>query len=348
MAQRRTEQPTARKLARARSLGMVPRSPELSAAAALLAAAGIVLWDGPAALAALRALARAGLTAGAQPQLPEDLFTVLAAPLRQVGLHAAAWLAVIAFAAWLAGFVQVGPLLSGPAVTPDLARLSPAERLRALASGENLEELAVSAVKLAVVLVAAACVLAPSVRGVLALPLGTVPRAPGLVAGLLLDFALRMGAVLALLGVCDLILRRVRHVRQQRMTRRELEDEWRESYGVPEQRQRRRRLQAELSAQAAVAGLARADVLLLDARGRAVALAFDAADAAQHAPRVVAKAAGRAGLRMHAFAVQHDVPVRWEGAWVAALFRLELTEPVPPEHYETAAEVFAELSGSGS
>src|SRR5262245_52052847 len=123
MSESRTETATARKQAQARSRGLVARSPELSAAAALLAVTLVLAWNGGRLVDALRALLRAGLSAAALPRAAEPVLAPLSAPLRDVGFALVPLLFAAACAAWLAGFVQVGPLWSGAAVAPDAARL---------------------------------------------------------------------------------------------------------------------------------------------------------------------------------------------------------------------------------
>jgi flagellar biosynthesis protein FlhB len=343
MSESRHLEATARKLAHARSRGLVARSPELSAAAAVLAVTGLLAWNGGGLLGALRGLVRAGLGAAAEPEAHGPVLAPLLGPLREAGLALLPLLLAAAAAAWLAGFAQVGPLLSGAAVAPDLERLSPAERLRALFSAERGSELVFSALKLAVLLGVALGALLPSLRGIASLAQGGAPRAQGVLASAAGNFALRMGAALALVGLIDLVMRRVRHARELRMSRRELIEEQRETLGMPEQLAHRRRLRQELRAQAELAGLERASVLLLDAAGRALALAFDASDEAQHAPRVVAKGQAELARRMHATAELRDLPVRWAGPLVGALFPLELTETVPSAHHAAVAELFASL-----
>jgi len=132
------------------------------------------------------------------------------------------------------------------------------------------------------------------------------------------------------------------------MSRRELELELRETYGPRELRERRARLQREALAQGALAEVERASVLLLDAGGRALALAFDPDDAAQRAPRVVLKVQGALCTRVRAAAETAGVPVRFEPSLVSELHRLELTEQVPASSYAAVAEVFRELPAHAS
>ncbi len=338
-----TEQATPRKRARARRAGRVARSPDLGAATGLLALLGTLAWAGPRALHALRELMLRGLRAAAEPSPSASLPVSLREPALQAAWPLLGALLAIALGAWLAGFLQVGPLLAGGALGFDARRLDPARRLRAMLSADALLSALLAACKLGLLLALGAYLLARDLRGLFALPAGSAPRALGVLALAVQSLALRLALAAALLGLADLALRRVRHARQLRMSRRELGEELRESHGPVELRERRARLLQQARAQIALSELAQASVLLLDASGRAVALAFDPADASQRAPRLLAKAQGALCSRLRARAEQDGVPVRFEPALVALLFRLELTEQVPPASYVALAAIFAGL-----
>jgi flagellar biosynthetic protein FlhB len=341
MDEPRTEQATPQKLARARREGLVPRSPDLTGAAVLLALLGALGVAGPSLLFALRELMSRALRAAAEPAVPA--LQVLGEPLRQLALLLLYPLLAVAFAAFLAGFLQVGPLLAARAIAPDLRRLDPLERLRAFVSQERLLDACWGAFKLGALLFVAAFAIAHDARGVLSLATGSVPRGLSVVGAAMVDLALRVAIAAAVLGAADLVYRRVRHKQQLRMGRRELALELRESHGSPEQRERRKRLQDEARAQAELAEIDRASVLLLDGTGRALALRFDPDDMSQRAPLVVAKAQGRLVARLQSKAAQAGVPARFAPALVGLLFRLELTEQVPPAYYDGVAELFADI-----
>lgn len=343
MDEPRTEEPSARKLLRARAQGLVARSPDLGAAAGLLGLALVIAGSAEPLLRALRALLLAGLRAAAAPPAANAPLAPLLAPARDVALGLLVPLLAIAAATACASFVQVGPLFALSALAPAAERLSPAQRLRALLSPERLPELALAALKLGLLLLAAAWALWPHARELLQLPLARPGQALPLAGALLHALCWRMGLALAALGVIDLVYRRYRHRQRLRMGRRELAEELRESYGSPEARERLHRAREQLRAQIAAAGMRDASVLLIDGAGRALALAFDAADLAQRAPRVLEKGEGQVALRMQAAAAAHRVPVRLEPALTRALFRLELTETVPAQHYAAVAELFTGL-----
>src|SRR5436190_18928320 len=135
MHEPRTEPASPRKLSQARREGRVARSADLIAAAALLALAGVATWSGLRVLRALRALLEQALSAaaGAVPPSPAVLLTAVL----EVASVALAALIAIAAAAALTGFVQVGPLWSSASIAPDLRRLDPSARLRALFDAER-------------------------------------------------------------------------------------------------------------------------------------------------------------------------------------------------------------------
>jgi flagellar biosynthetic protein FlhB len=337
-----SEQATPRKLERARRAGVVARSGDLVAASALLAGVGALIFVGPGLWGSMRALVVRGLGAAAALDVggPE----LLAAPLQRLAWLAAVPLAAAASAAWLAGFVQVGPLFASELLTPGLRK----PQFGALFAPGRLLDLGWTALKVCALGLVAALNLESSARAVLSLYRGRAPHAWSTLLAATQDLIVHVAFAALLIGVADLVYRRVRRARQLRMGRRELAFELREHYGVPELRERRRQLQLEARARAASVALENATVLLLDGRGRALALAFDAADSAQRAPRVAAKAEAALAQRLRIAAEQHAIPVRLHPGLVAMLFALELTEEVPPACYEALAEIMRELDSQAS
>jgi flagellar biosynthetic protein FlhB len=176
--------------------------------------------------------------------------------------------------------------------------------------------------------------------------LSSLPRtdpahALSVLARLGVDIVLRMSVAVVVFGTIDLTLRRLRAQRALRMSRRELNAELRESYGLPEHRARRERLQREARAAAEIAAVQQARLLLIDGhrtrRARAIAIGLRG-----RSPTVVAKGQGALAVRMRAAAAQAGVPVRDHARLVSALFRCELGDVVATDHYADLAESFVE------
>ena len=333
MAEARTEQPTARRQTEARAEGRVAISSELAFGLALLAGAGGTAFFGARLVAACRALLERALAAPAQasPGLAS-----LSDALEAVALCLLPLLVCVALGAALGGFVQVGPLWAGGALSPRAERLSPAARLRALP--ERLRALSWNAVRALVLGLAALVLAAQAARGLQGLAWSSPARAASVLGSLALQVTLWLAGVALALGLADLVLRVLRLRRELMTSRHELTRELRESYGLPEHRVARRRLAEQASAHASVEAISQACVLLLDERGRALALAFDEHDPAQRAPRVVAKGEASTATRMHAAAEAAGVPIALAPWLLGTLHRLELGESVPPEHHVELAE----------
>lgn len=344
MDESRTEPATPKKLARARQQGQSPRSPDLCAAAGVLALVGALLVLGTQLSGALQELLRRALLAAAAPDGP--VVSALTTPARETAMLVGYALCAVAIASGLAGFVQVGPGFASAAFAPDAQRLDPMQRLRDTLSPARLLEIVWMLLKFFALLAIGAGVLWSGLRGLLATAFGSAQHAAAVLCVLVLTVALRTSFLAALLGAVDLVYRHLRHRQQQRMSRHELAQEQRESYGVPEHRERRRRLQQEASVALSLADLQTARVLLLDGTGRALALAFDVADEKQHAPRVVAKAHGPVAHKLWAKAEQAGIAVRLQPALVTALYRLELTEAVPATQYAAVAEVLRDVASA--
>jgi flagellar biosynthesis protein FlhB len=342
MDEPRTEAATPRKLARARRQGIVPKSPELAAAGVSLALLACLAGLGARWLRALAALVTAALGAASAPRPPG--VAVLAEPLREVAWLATAPLLAIAAAAVLSNLVQVGPLFAVGGAAPDLRRLDPLPRMRALLSGQRWAGALFALLKASVVLAVAASVIVDARNALGTLALGSPARALHVLAVVCGQLVLYVAIALVLLGAADLIYRRVQHARALRMSRRELRHERREDGGLPEHRALRRRLHAELLAQQ---GLDGACLLLVDsATTRALALSFDAA--ADSAPRVALKAQGELARHMRARAEQRGLAVCVAPGLIAALFSLELTELVPRAQHAELAALMRELIAGGA
>jgi flagellar biosynthetic protein FlhB len=162
------------------------------------------------------------------------------------------------------------------------------------------------------------------------------------------QLVLRIAIASTVLGSLDLAYRRFVLAKSLRMTRRELDEEHKESHAAPELRAERSRAFREAQAQAELGALQDSQLLLLDARGRAVALAFDREDSSQQAPRVAARGQGVLGSRMQHAALAANVPVHLDTPLVAMLFRLELGEEIPALAYPRVASLLAESASNRS
>jgi flagellar biosynthesis protein FlhB len=336
MSQQKTEEPTPKKLRKARERGQVPRSREVGTAAVLLAAAVGLAWLGPAALVSM---VRPFEAWGAMPSQPTTahLASALGGAGWAVARALAPLLAWLTLAGALAAYLQVGPLFSLHPVQPEPSRIDPIKGAGRLVSTRQAVELLKTLTKMAVVAAVGWATLRDGLRGV-ATASGLAPGDVLASGGALVQrLLLRVGAAMAALALLDLLYQRWQHRRDQRMTKDELRREHRESEGDPHARRHRERMHREIVEHAIVEEVRRADVLVVNPTHLAVALRYDAG--AADAPEVRAKGQDALARRMVEAAREAGVPVLRDVPLARALYELDMGDEIPPELYDAVAAV---------
>lgn len=235
----RTEEPSARRIREARLDGRVARSPDLVAACLVLAAAGGVTLAGGAAVRRLGEFLAASLDPARPFAAPDALEgAAIEGALAGASIVVPAACGLFTIAA-LAGFVQVGPLVTARPLSPRLARLSPAANLAGLAARRPMRRLATDLAKVIAAVVAAWWAIGGDLAGVVGLGSMAAGESAAAAAGLLVRVAFAVGAAFLAIGLVDWILERRRIHGELRMTRREAMEERKEEEGDPAWRRRR-------------------------------------------------------------------------------------------------------------
>ncbi len=239
----------------------------------------------------------------------------------------------------LVGLAQTGGLFAPEAIRLRLERLDPAAGLRRLftpvALGRAAHTTAVSAAALALGLWLLAERLPTLLRLPRLRPSAAWSEAAGAAAGALVPVLVLLAAAASF----DLLLQRHRHLRGLRMTRAEVEREFREDEGDPRLRAERRRLQASVGN-----APRRATCVVVNPTRIAVALAHRLGG--DDAPVVLGKGTGARAAALRREARRLGVPVVHDRELARALFRLaEVGEAIPEELYEATAAVLAWVHG---
>lgn len=307
----RSEQPTRRRLQRAREHGQVARSGDLSSALCVLAIIAICGWWLP------RLLERA------VAMISDSL--ALSGGSLEVALADSAWWLIemvavagglLMLAAVAAGVLQVGGLCAPSVVAPDPGRLDPLKGFSRLFGGRGAMRAVLSASKVVLVPGAVSAVLIHHRLALLSLS-----EAPSSLEGLaaLAPVALHAAgagaAVLLALGSCDLAWQRHAWRADLKMTRREVMDERRELEGDAVLRNRRR---STLASWRDMGRLAGASIVVA---GEEIAVAIAWRGATMTAPLVVGEARGTGAAAMVARAAASGVPVAQLPGLASSLFR---------------------------
>ncbi|MEM9188423.1 MAG: EscU/YscU/HrcU family type III secretion system export apparatus switch protein [Myxococcota bacterium] len=336
VADAKTEQPTPRRLRRARQEGFVPRSRALTALFVLAVALGMLPWLGTELSHAFRRCF-ASLSEQTRHPSPRDAASALLGALDAVAWPVGVFfLAVLATAATVA-FLQVGPVFASRALTPRANRIGSVGLLDRMQEGAI--ELLLSTVGLILLSLPLIYFLTPR--------LVLLAEATSLELSETLLSVLGVGAVHLLLAfaafaVADAVVRRVRHVWRLRMTVREVRDEERQTMGDPTSRTRRRRRHRELLQEVPLESQVGLDtIFLLGASGRLAVLRY----VPEKVPVLLGVVVGDEARRILRVADRIDASPVAAPSLVASLQGLPVQRELPRRLWEPAGRAILAVEG---
>ncbi|HSA82149.1 MAG TPA: EscU/YscU/HrcU family type III secretion system export apparatus switch protein [Geminicoccaceae bacterium] len=228
--------------------------------------------------------------------------------------------------------------MSAAPLVPKLEQIPPIAGAKRLFSLRSLVEFAKGVGKVALVGAAGTALLWPA--------RATIVEGAELELGALLvvlhDLASRLLAgitvLVGLIALLDTLYQRFEHRKRLRMSRRDLQDEFKQTKGDPFIKARLKSLRMERARRRMMAEVPRAMVVVTNPTHVAVALRYDAPTMA--APLLVARGIGPLAERIRAVARDHGVPLIENPPLARALHAgVELGAEVPPAHYRAVAEV---------
>lgn len=331
-------EPTPRKLEEARKKGQIPRSQDMTAAAAYL---GLLLAALIFGRQSIQQVGSAAMVLIDQPErLAPLIFGGAAAPvggiLTAILLGLAPWFGLPALAVILAIVVQKSFAVTGENLVPKLSRISPLATAKQKFGRNGLFEFAKSAVKLAVISLVLGFYLAREAPALLSL----VHLAPGMataeMARLLTEFLAVLLVFTALVAGIDYLWQRSEHFRRNRMSQKELRDETKESEGDPHMKFERRRRGMDIATNRMLAEVPKADVVIVNPLHYAVALKWSRKKGA--APVCVAKGVDEVAARIREAAAEAGVPIHRDPPTARAIYAtVDLDREIRPDHYRAVA-----------
>ena len=336
----RSEAATPHKLSEARKRGQVPKSAD--AVAALVFASAVVYlyaqgWD------VVRAQFRfdrlifaeaAGVVAS-----PANLWHIVSVALRESMSLLLPFLATLVIAAIVGNVAQTGGVFSLHPVKPDWDRVNPVNGLKRLFSTRTLFDAFRACAKLALlgwVVYESLTALLPQFYRLAGLaPLG---HARFLVADAA-ALGLKIAIALFVIAAIDLAYTRREFAKRQRMSKRELKDEFKHREGDPRIRARLRELRREaLKRTLSLRRTRDADVVVTNPTHFAVALRYR--HGTMSAPKLVSKGTGTMAAAIRAIAAKHRIPVVENRTLARALYaETALDQDVPPALYPEIARL---------
>ncbi|HWW65188.1 MAG TPA: flagellar biosynthesis protein FlhB [Sphingomonadaceae bacterium] len=337
----KTEQPTGRRLEKAREKGEVPISPEMRHAtmfiAAIIVTGGMGAWT----LSRLGAmLVRLWGQADDFTLDPNGAQNLVVGVACQFALAMAPLAALLMGCALLTLFLQGPPTLAWARLAPKWSKLSPISGFTRLLSANALVEFGKTLAKFAVIVTVAILILWPKAVALDQLIGAGADAIARTAAALVYRLVKAVGILVFLLAAADFVYQRRSFLKRMRMTRQEVKDEHKESDGDPKIKGRIRSIRLQRARKRMMAAVPTASVVITNPTHYAVALKYDHGQMA--APMVVAKGADLVALKIREIAAGAGVPVVESPPLARALYAsVEIDRPIPIEHYTAVAEVIS-------
>ena len=340
-AAERTEQPTPKKLEKARKKGQVPQSQELTQIVTLLALIMILALMGPSLLEWFITQVKGGMscqTAAFTDSISFWNFT-------KAKIVDSLLILCPIFAALFAGCVlactAIGGLNFAPeAITLKFSQLNPVTGFAKLVNGRSMVKLLVSIFKLLFVSFIVWFYLQSRLDMLANLRWAWSTQILVATAKIILGLLIRVGIALLVIGVADALYQKWKYIQDLKMTRQEVKRERKDIDGSPEVKSRMRRLQIEMSKTRMLQEVPKASVVLVNPTHFAVALRYDAKT--MDAPVMVAKGADLMAEKIREVARAYGVPIIRKPELARTIYStVKLGGLIPQTLYMAVAEVMA-------
>jgi flagellar biosynthetic protein FlhB len=336
----KTEQPTQRRLQKAREEGNFASSRHFISGTQFLVAVTLLKFFGDKWLANLRLMMTLTFARAFGSDLGLNDWLVL---LRDLGIRcggpiviAGGVLAAVTVSLQL-GLTRMG--FSFQKLAPNFNRLNPANKLK------NVWQQALPSLLQALILLPIAGYVVYAVgyenkERILSLPLKSVDAGRIDVSDSMMTLLWRAAAVFFIFGCVDLFREQRRFTSELRMTKQEIKEEHKQMEGDPHTKMRIRRIQRDQARKRMMQQVPKATAVIVNPTHFSVAIKYEPETMA--APIIVAKGKNYLALRIRQIAVDNQVPLIENPPLARGLYKAaDVGQEIPPHLYKAVAEILA-------
>ena len=338
----KSEEPTPHRLREAREKGQIAKSREITTAFLLLLSYYLFNYLGEYMWRNLTEMAQAIFQL-----IPEarEFSLVFVGYLLLIGLRAMAFVllpifGVVFLAALLAEALQTGFVFSLDPLSPKLERINPMEGFKRMFSLQGLVELVKSLLKIIIVFYIAWYAVKDDLPFIIVL----IEAHPweGIVLGgsIAYRIAIRVGLFYILVAILDYLYRRWEYMRNLKMSRQEVKEEYKRLEGDPLVKQRMRDLQRQVAYQRMMSSVPQADVVVTNPTHIAVALKYE--QNKMKAPVLLAKGERKIAEEIRRIAEDREISIVQNEPLARSIYRsTRVNQEIPNDLYQAVAEVLA-------
>jgi flagellar biosynthetic protein FlhB len=337
----KTEQPTPRKLQKAKQKGHVPQSQELSSVATLLILIIMVALLGPNLLQWMETELKEGLSAEYSVFASPGVFIkFISNKITDLILVTAPIVAALVAGSVLAGIAVSGLNFSPGALELKFNQLNPVEGLQKLINGRSLVRLLLSILKLLFVSLIVWFYIKNKLDAFADLRWAWSGQMLASISKIILGLLIRVGIALLIISLTDVLYQKWKYIQDLKMTRQEVKQDHKDTEGSPEVKRRVRTIQFQMALKRSLQEVPKATVVLVNPTHVAVALHYDSKT--MDAPVMVAKGADHLAEKIREIARAYGVPIVSRPELARTIYStVKPGQTIPEDLYVAVAQILA-------
>ena len=240
----------------------------------------------------------------------------------------------------LSNVAQVGFEISWKAIEPKFSKLNPISGFKQKFSSRAVVEMVKNLVKIGVI----SLVAYNAIMGELPRITRLYDNSIGQILLFILDISfwivIKVCLIMMVVALLDYAYQKWKFLEDQKMTKKDVKDETKQTEGDPMVKSRIRQLQHEAARKRMMADVPDADVVVTNPTRLAVALKYDGTS--MDAPKLLAKGAGPVAKNIRRIARENDIPLVEDKQLARNLYsQVDIGGEVPIEYYQAVAELLA-------
>jgi flagellar biosynthesis protein FlhB len=252
-------------------------------------------------------------------------------------------LLVLMLAAIAGNILQHRLVWSGEQLKPKLSKISPLAGARRIFGKQAVANFAKGLFKLVALGAVMTAILWPERHRLEAMMRFDPAAVLGAVIGLTQHLMGAVVAMLAVVAIADYFFQYRQWYERQKMSLREMREEFKQSEGDPHIKGRIRQLRQARMKRRMMAAVPKASVIIANPTHYSVALSYERG---MSAPVCVAKGVDNIALKIRETAGEHSIPIVENVPLARALYAtVEIDQEIPVEHYHAVAEIIGYVMG---
>lgn len=337
----KTEKATPRKKEKAREEGQVAKSTEITTALILVVMFSLFKLIGPWMIGRIILIFKQSFQLIGIKSLDLSVAGEIYMNFMGEGLLLMAPILGVTFmVAFLSNFAQVGWHPTLKPLKPKFNNLNPIQGFKRMFSFKTILELIKSILKILIILVIVFMTLRDYEELIYAFYDVGVFEAYSYIFEIISDVGVRIGMYFIAIAAIDYAYQKYKLSKDLRMSKEEIKQEYKMVDGNPEIKSRIRQKMREAAMRRMMQELPTADVIITNPTHFAVAIRYNENES--RAPKVIAKGADLLAARIREKAKEYEIEIVENKPLARTLYyTVELNEDIPPELYQSVAEVLA-------